>query len=374
MSISCNMLCRPAGPQQDSDELFSNEDLRLYSAWPHDDSGRICSDLSCFLRGQPAIDTLGIQHHSNRTSGVTSASDTFHEGLGPTARSHQHVNAAKAVKSASAKAAQTQLQASHEISSQDAVAAHVAATATASVLLPPVESRNTSLDHALNKQTPAGLGKLAARASPPIEQRNALDKHPAGHRSTVACPAPQQQDQAAATASDLAHERTQLSAKSPERLAQPEAGLHLGTCIDPGQDAWPLGQQNSGHLSPLTLADDHCKSPQAGVAAQRDPSAMTSPPAEQQHIARDINSPKFQLSPAIAAAMNPNNPAFDPAIRDSWKAAMAYQRLAARGKGKGQGSRRGRPQKHSNLSRQDHAFFLENAGMLSDSSQELAQA
>ena len=210
---------------------------------------------------------------------------------------------------------------------------------------------------------------------PPFEHQNILDKHPAGHHSAVSCPEPHQEHQAAATATahGLSGEGVLQVAKPPERLAQPEASLRLGTLIDHGQDAESMVQQESSSLSPLTLAADPCEMPQATAAVPTDPAVMTSPPAKQQQVAGDSSSPKFQLSPAIAAAMNPNNPAFDPAIRDSWKAAMAYQRLAARGKGKGQGSQRGRPQKHSTLSRQDHAFFLENAGMLFDSSQQLSQ-
>ena len=91
-------------------------------------------------------------------------------------------------------------------------------------------------------------------------------------------------------------------------------------------------------------------------------------PAEHFASAGRGSSPDFQLSPAIAAAMNPNNPAFDPAVRDSWKAAMKYMKLADRGKGRGRGTRRGRPQRYSTLSRQEHAFYLEHAGILFDSS------
>ena len=375
-------------------------DLKQYSAWPRDDSGRCRSDLSCFLRRQPAVDALGIQHHPSRTSGVTLTSDTFHEGSGAAADINQQANAVKPVSSASAKAAQThpqssqeelsidQLviaakpvssasarfartkpQASQEISSHIAVPApaHIAATASVSVLQPPAGAPIASLEHALDGQTPTKLGKLNAQSVPPLQHQTAPDRHLAVHHSRVSCPERQQQTPAAATAQDLAGEGARQASEPAEKPAQPEASLQIDMHTDQGQDAQSMVQQEYSLLSPLTLADDPCELPQAN-AVPRDPSAMTSPPAKQKHVAGDKSSPNFQLSPAIAAAMNPNNPAFDPAIRDSWKAAMAYQRLAARGKGTGQASRRGPPQKHSNLSRQDHAFFLENAGMLSDSS------
>ena len=70
-------------------------------------------------------------------------------------------------------------------------------------------------------------------------------------------------------------------------------------------------------------------------------------------------SQRPQISRSLADMMNPNNPAFDPAVRESHRAVLAYQKSTAT---RGRGGRKSRAKKYSTLSRADHAFYLENFG------------
>ncbi|KAK9844939.1 hypothetical protein WJX74_008900 [Apatococcus lobatus] len=351
------LTCRPAELKQDSDILFTTEDLKRYSAWPQNEPGRACEDLSYFLRAEPADTLHDHQHCRSSHAGIEGASGSLPSGSAQLADVNHNIDVAQPVGSASLPATQATPGLSQDSLDHHAIPAPAKGAATGHILVQQSSNNVVPVGHhqAMADLPPADHALPSMHSLNPPELDHLHKRHAPNDPSAASHLQPHLQDEVPAA--------KPVIFGSGKLTQEPGAKLQSDPCFSPSQTSQQAIQHGAGSQSSM-LPVNGSHDP---IAQILDPPrgyypVPAAPSTEQVAPAGNSSLPGFQLSPAVAAAINPNNPAFDPAIRDSWKAAMAYRKAADRGKRKGRGGRRGRPQKYSTLSRQDHAFYLENAG------------